>query len=45
MRFGRVNLRGTGFVRMSEEMSLTQDSDTWQEFEIRRLKIMTTLII
>ena len=41
MRITWVNLRGTGFVRMCKEMSLTQDSDTWQEYEI----INTTLII
>jgi len=37
LRITWVNLTGTGFVRMCEEFSLTEDSDTWQVFEIRRL--------
>ena len=31
--------------RMCEEMSLTQDSDTWQVYEIGRLKIIKNVLI
>ena len=40
VRITWVNLTDTEVIRMCEEMSLTKDSDTWQLFVLRRLKII-----
>ena len=45
LRITCKNLTGTGFVRMCEEYSLTEESDTWQRVKLGRLKILNGTII
>jgi len=40
-----VKSTGTGFVRMREEYTLTQDSDTWKVFELVRLRVIKGILI